>query len=129
MRQISSKRRACTNLMEEETSKSSGNDRVTDHKVPIGPLPLDPVERGKVSASIELLCRIFVEDGGGGEGRIEGHGEGGGGGEAGGSCNNSRSCSVTYLEKSDHFIFPTTATYLDPTEHPTFSCSQTLLRA
>ena len=62
--------------MEEETSKTSGDDGVTDHKVPIGPLPLDPVERGKVGTSIELLRGIFVEDGGGG-GRIKGHDGGG----------------------------------------------------
>ena len=51
-----------TYLMEEETSETSGNDGVTDQEVPVDPLPLDPIERGKVRAGIELLCGMFVED-------------------------------------------------------------------
>ena len=57
--------------MKEETSKTGGNDGVTDQEVPVRPLPLDPVERGKVGISVELLCGILVEDGGGGGRRIK----------------------------------------------------------
>ena len=32
-----------TDLMEEETGKSGGNDRVTDQEVPADPLSLDPI--------------------------------------------------------------------------------------
>jgi len=50
--------------MEEEASKTGGDDGVTDQEVPVDPLSLGPVERGEVSASVELLCGIFVENGG-----------------------------------------------------------------
>lgn len=43
-------------------------------------MSLDPVERGKVGASVELLRGILVEDGGGGGGsRVQRHGRVGGG--------------------------------------------------
>jgi len=72
---------APTDLVEKETSKTRGDDGVTDQEVPVGPLPLDPAERGKVGASVELLCGILVEDGGGCGSRVKGHdrvGEGAG---------------------------------------------------
>jgi len=34
-------------LVKEETGKAGGDDGVTDHEVPVHPLLLDPVERGK----------------------------------------------------------------------------------
>jgi len=62
--------------MKEETSKTSGNDGVTDQEVPVDPLSLDPLERGKVSTSVELVCGMLVENGGGGS-RVKRHGRGG----------------------------------------------------
>jgi hypothetical protein len=62
-----------TDLMEEETGKSGGNDRVTDQEVPADPLSLDPIERGKVGAGVKLLGGILVEDGGGAGSRVKGH--------------------------------------------------------
>ena len=65
-----------TYFMEEETSETSGNDGVTDQEVPVDPLSFDPVEGGKVGTSVELLCRMLVENGGGGS-RVKGHDRGG----------------------------------------------------
>ena len=48
--------------MEEETGETGGKDGVTNQEVPVDPLSLDPVERGKVCASVELLCGMLVED-------------------------------------------------------------------
>jgi len=76
MRRISSECEVHTNLMEEETSKAGGNDGVTDQQVPVNPLSLDPVERGKVGASVQLLCGIFVENRGGSGSCIKGHDRG-----------------------------------------------------
>lgn len=62
--------------MKEETSKTSGDDGVTDQEVPVDPLSLDPLKRGKVGTSVELLCGMLVENGGGGS-RVKGHDRGG----------------------------------------------------
>lgn len=59
--------------MEEEARETSGNDGVTDQEVPIGPLPLNQIEGGKVCGSVELLSGIFMENGGGGGSRVKGH--------------------------------------------------------
>jgi len=102
-----------TNLMEEETGKTGSDDGVTDQEVPADPLSLEPIERGKVCASVELLCGIFVENGGGGRSRVEGHDRGGEGDNAECLGDNSPSCILSpYLETSDHFVLPTTATSL-----------------
>ena len=85
--------------MEKETSKARGNDGVADQEVPIGPLPLDPVERGKVGASVELLCGMFVEDGRGCGSRVEGHDRVGKGGRVVGSANGSPSFTLTTPSK------------------------------
>ena len=75
--------KARTDLVEKETSKTRGDDGVTDQEVPVGPLPFDPAERGKVCASVELLCGILVEDRGGYRSRVKGHDRVGMGGGAG----------------------------------------------
>ena len=49
--------------MEEETGEPCGYDGVTDQEVPVNPLPLDPVESGKVCASVKLVSGMFVENG------------------------------------------------------------------
>jgi len=90
--------KARTDLVEKETSKTRGNDGVADQQVPVGPLPLDPAERGKVGASVELLCGMLVEDGGGGS-RVEGHDRVGKGGRGGGSANGSPSFTLTAPSK------------------------------
>jgi len=65
--------KAHINLVKKETSKTRGDDGVADQEVPVGPLSLDPAERGKVGASVEFLCGMLVEDGGGYESRVKGH--------------------------------------------------------
>lgn len=62
--------------MEEETGETGGDDGVTDQEVPVDPLPLDPIESGKVCTSVKLLSGIFMEDGEGGRGRVKGHDRG-----------------------------------------------------
>ena len=83
---------AHTDLMEEEASKTGGNDGVTDQEVPVDPLPLDPAEGGKVGTSVEFLCRIFVEDGRGGGSCVKGHDRGGEGGKVENSGDDLPSC-------------------------------------
>jgi len=96
--------------MEEETSETSGNDGVTDQEVPVDPLSFDPVERGKVGTSVELLCGMLVENGGG-RSRVKGHDRGG---EKGTRWKLGVTTRLLVLSpQSDHFIFPTTATPLD----------------
>jgi hypothetical protein len=79
---ISGEHETRTDLVEEETRKASGDDGVTDQEVPVHPLPLDPTERGKVCASVELLGGMLVENGGRGGSRVEGHDRVGEGDEA-----------------------------------------------
>ena len=83
--------------MEKETSKTRGDDGVTDQEVPVGPLPLDPAERGKVGASVEFLRGILMEDGGGCGSRVKGHDRAGMGGR--GSGNDSPSFTLTAPSK------------------------------
>lgn len=99
--------------MEEETSKTGGDDGVADQEVPTDPLPLDPVKRGEVGGSVELLCGILVEYRGGCGSRVKGHDRAGKGDGTENSGSGSPSC-IPHFQKSDHFIIlPTTATPLD----------------
>jgi hypothetical protein len=81
-------------LVKKETGKTGGNDGVTDHEVPVHPLPLGPVKRGKVGVSVKLLSGIFMEDRGGSGSRVKGHDQREEGGEVGMSGNSPLSCTL-----------------------------------
>ena len=115
-------------LVKEETGKTGGNDGVTNHEVPVHPLPLDPVERGKVRVSVKLLSGIFMEDRGGSGSCVKGHDRREEGDEVEMSGNNPLSCTLLRTnQKSDHFIFPTVATPPAIIDHFTPSCDCRLI--
>ena len=91
-------------LVEKETGKTRGDDGVTDQEVPASPLPLNPAERCKVGASVELLCGVLVEDGGGRRSRVKGH-DREGKGEGRGFGNDSPSCTPTTPSKNRTTLF------------------------
>lgn len=44
--------------MKKETHETSGNNRIANPNIPSSPLLLEPIERRKIGAQVELLCGV-----------------------------------------------------------------------